>query len=65
METFALSGYKVDWNKGMDPMKTNHPGAVSSLSVNPSDPSKILIGYSTGLVTLWDLPTKKGEQRYV
>ena len=45
-------------------MQKNHPGAVSHLAVNPADPSKLLIGYTTGLVTLWDLPTKKGELRY-
>jgi syntaxin-binding protein 5 len=64
MELFTLSGYQIAWNKGMDPLKTTHPGAVTAISVNPADSSKILIGYATGLVTLWDLPTKKGEQRY-
>ena len=57
--------YKKDvWNKAMDPMKKNHPGAVTAVSVSPADPSKVLIGFASGLVTLWDLPSKKGEQRY-
>lgn len=64
METFALSGYTVSWNKGMDPMQKNHPGSASLLAVNPADPSKLLIGYSTGLATLWDLAAKKGEMRF-
>ena len=64
METFTLSGYQISWNKAMDPMKKNHPGAVTALSVNPADPSKVLIGFASGLVTMWDLPSKKGEQRY-
>ena len=29
------------WNKAMDPMKKNHPGAVTAISVNPADPSKV------------------------
>ena len=65
METFTLSGYQISWNKAMDPMKKNHPGAVTAISVNPADPSKVLIGFASGLVTMWDLPSKKGEQRYV
>ena len=64
LETFNLSGYQMDWNKLMDPMQKNHPGAVSHLSCSPVDNGKILIGFETGQITLWDLTTKKGEQRY-
>jgi len=64
METFALSGYQISWNKLMDPMQKSHPGAISHISINPTDHSKILIGFETGLLCLWDLQAKKGEQRY-
>jgi hypothetical protein len=30
---------------------------------NPADPSKLLIGFETGSLCLWDLSNKKGEQR--
>ena len=65
METFALSGYQLSWNKLMDPMQKNHPGAISHISTNPADSSKILIGFETGLLTLWDLQAKKGEARFL
>ena len=46
METFALSGYVINWNKCIDPLqKSRHPGPVSHISANPADPSKILIGF--------------------
>ena len=65
LDTFSLSGYQISWNKLMDPMQKNHPGAVSNLSCNPVDNGKILIGFETGLLCLWDLTLKKGEQRYL
>ena len=48
METFTLSGYQISWNKAMNPLKKDHPGAVTALSVNPADPSKAWLpdGYS-------------------
>ena len=44
LETFQLSAYIISWNKLMDPMQKNHPGAISHLSTNPTDPGKVLIG---------------------
>ena len=64
MENFTLSGYQMAWNKLMDPMQKSHPGAIAHISVNPADTSKMLIGFDTGLICLWDVAAKKGEQRY-
>ena len=65
LEQFSLSGYQISWNKLIDPMQKTHPGAVSHLSCNPIDNGKILVGFETGLICLWDLTIKKGEQRYI
>ena len=35
------------------------------ISENPADPSKLLIGFETGTLCLWDLSNKKGDQRYL
>ena len=64
METFTLSGYTGSWNKFIDPMMKTHPGALTQISTNPADSSKILLGFQMGMVCLWDLANKKGEQRY-
>ena len=39
----------------------NISGPIKHISVNPADNSKILIGFDTGLICLWDLSSKKGE----
>jgi len=65
METFTLSGYKIDWNRLMDPLTKHLPGPIKHISTNPADSSKILVAFETGLICLWDLTTKKGEQRFV
>ena len=31
---------------------------------NPADPSKLLIGFESGFLSLWDLGTKKQEEHY-
>lgn len=64
LESFSLSGYTISWNKAIDMMQKNHPGSVTHLSENPADPSKLLIGFETGTLCLWDLSNKKGDQRY-
>ena len=61
LETFQLSAYILSWNKLMDPMQKNHPGSISHLSTNPTDPGKILVGFDSGLLTLWDLQAKKAR----
>ena len=64
LETFSLSGYQIAWNKCIDPIQKNHPGAVTEIASSPADPGKILIAYRSGLICLWDLTAKKGEQRF-
>ncbi|XP_018345910.1 PREDICTED: syntaxin-binding protein 5 isoform X4 [Trachymyrmex septentrionalis] len=63
IETFVLSGYVINWNKAIEVSRKTHPGAVVHLSDNPLDLSKMLIGYSSGQVVLWDLKTKIVDYR--
>ncbi|XP_011639551.1 syntaxin-binding protein 5 isoform X3 [Pogonomyrmex barbatus] len=63
IETFVLSGYVINWNKAIEVSRKTHPGAVVHLSDNPLDLSKMLIGYSTGQIVLWDLKTKIADYR--
>ncbi|XP_029174320.1 syntaxin-binding protein 5 isoform X4 [Nylanderia fulva] len=63
IETFVLSGYVINWNKAIEVSRKTHPGAVVHLSDNPLDLSKMLIGYSTGQIVLWDLRTKSADYR--
>lgn len=63
IETFVLSGYVINWNKAIEVSRKTHPGAVVHLSDNPLDASKLLIGYETGQVVLWDLRAKGAEFR--
>ncbi|OQV18337.1 Syntaxin-binding protein 5 [Hypsibius exemplaris] len=64
VETFSLSGYVINWNKAMELSSRNHPGKVIHLSVCPLDSAKLLIGFDSGLITLWDLKTKTADQRF-
>lgn len=41
IETFALSGYVINWNKAIEVTRQNHPGAVVEISDNPLDASKL------------------------
>ncbi|XP_011259557.1 syntaxin-binding protein 5 isoform X6 [Camponotus floridanus] len=63
IETFVLSGYVINWNKAIEVSRKTHPGAVVHLSDNPLDLSKMLIGYTTGQIVLWDLKTKTADYR--
>ncbi|XP_072755159.1 syntaxin-binding protein 5 isoform X8 [Anoplolepis gracilipes] len=63
IETFVLSGYVINWNKAIEVSRKTHPGAVVHLSDNPLDLSKMLIGYTTGQIVLWDLKTKNADYR--
>ncbi|XP_070166785.1 syntaxin-binding protein 5 isoform X12 [Polyergus mexicanus] len=63
IETFVLSGYVINWNKAIEVSRKTHPGAVVHLSDNPLDLSKMLIGYTTGQIVLWDLKTKSADYR--
>ncbi|VDO87463.1 unnamed protein product, partial [Schistosoma curassoni] len=44
--------------------QSSHPGKVIQIAENPQDTNKILIGYSSGFLVLWDLKTKQGDARF-
>ncbi|XP_076058253.1 syntaxin-binding protein tomosyn isoform X2 [Oratosquilla oratoria] len=64
LEVFQLSGYIVNWNKAIELSRKTHPGPVVHLSDCPIDPSKLLIGYESGQVVVWDLKNRAAEVRY-
>ncbi|CAG9815268.1 unnamed protein product [Phaedon cochleariae] len=64
IENFHLSGYIINWNKTIEVSRKTHPGAIAHLSDNPLDASKLLIGYESGLVVLWDLRNKMADMRW-
>ncbi|VVC45962.1 Hypothetical protein CINCED_3A001587 [Cinara cedri] len=64
VELFTLSGYIINWNKAIEVTRPTHPGPIVHLSDNPADSSKLLIGFETGLMVLWDLKMKKPECRW-
>uniref|UniRef100_A0A8C5WI82 Syntaxin-binding protein 5-like n=1 Tax=Leptobrachium leishanense TaxID=445787 RepID=A0A8C5WI82_9ANUR len=64
VESFTLSGYVIMWNKAIDLSSKSHPGLVVHISDNPMDEGKLLIGYESGIVVLWDLKSKKADYRY-
>uniref|UniRef100_A0A1A9URJ9 LLGL domain-containing protein n=1 Tax=Glossina austeni TaxID=7395 RepID=A0A1A9URJ9_GLOAU len=64
IDTFALSGYVINWNKAIEVVRATHPGAVIALCDNPLDANKLLMGYESGLLVLWDLKGKFAEIRW-
>ncbi|XP_063299662.1 syntaxin-binding protein 5 isoform X2 [Pelobates fuscus] len=64
VESFTLSGYVIMWNKAIELSSKSHPGLVVHISDNPMDEGKLLIGYESGIVVLWDLKSKKADYRY-
>ncbi|XP_071492049.1 syntaxin-binding protein 5-like [Diadema antillarum] len=64
IESFVLSGYVINWNKAIELSRKTHPGPVVHLSDNPIDGNKLLIGFETGAVVLWDLKARAAENRY-
>lgn len=62
-ESFSLSGYVINWNKAIELSRKTHPGSIIHLSDCPIDPSKLLIGYDTGAIILWDLRNKAADTR--
>lgn len=64
IETFLLSGYIINWNKAIELSRKTHPGPVVHLEDNPVDPSRLLIGFESGAVVLWDLKSKTAEYRF-
>ncbi|XP_074033346.1 syntaxin-binding protein tomosyn isoform X5 [Leptinotarsa decemlineata] len=65
IENFNLSGYIINWNKAIEVSRKTHPGAIVHLSDNPLDASKLLIGFESGLVVLWDLRNKMADMRWL
>ncbi|XP_064196561.1 syntaxin-binding protein 5a isoform X16 [Anguilla rostrata] len=64
VESFTLSGYVIMWNKAIELSSKAHPGPVVHISDNPMDEGKLIIGFESGIVVLWDLKSKKAEYRY-
>uniref|UniRef100_A0A8C6MV67 Syntaxin-binding protein 5 n=1 Tax=Mus spicilegus TaxID=10103 RepID=A0A8C6MV67_MUSSI len=64
VESFTLSGYVIMWNKAIELSSKAHPGPVVHISDNPMDEGKLLIGFESGTVVLWDLKSKKADYRY-
>nr|XP_056708536.1 syntaxin-binding protein 5 isoform X2 [Euleptes europaea] len=64
VESFTLSGYVIMWNKAIELSSKSHPGPVVHISDNPMDEGKLLIGFESGTVALWDLKSKKADYRY-
>ncbi|XP_059478656.1 syntaxin-binding protein 5 isoform X3 [Neocloeon triangulifer] len=64
IENFQLSGYVINWNKAIDPTRKTHPGPVVHLSDNPADSSKLLIGFASGQLVVWDLKSRVAEMRW-
>ncbi|XP_053663448.1 syntaxin-binding protein 5 [Anopheles marshallii] len=65
VDSFTLSGYVINWNKAIDPIRKTHPGAVVHLSDNPLDANKLLIGFESGQLVLWDMRGKCAEFRWL
>ncbi|XP_064461084.1 lethal(2) giant larvae protein homolog 1-like isoform X2 [Ornithodoros turicata] len=42
-----------------------NPGGVEAIAMHPKDPNKMVIGYSRGLIVLWDNETLNAEQTYI
>ena len=61
---FSQSGYDIKWNNVIELSQKTKPGKVVHLSDHPMDNSKILIGFDSGLIVLWNLKLKKGELRF-
>lgn len=62
--SFVLSGYVVMWNKAIELSTKAHPGPVVHLSDTPRDEGKLLIGYESGTIVLWDLRCKRADVRF-
>lgn len=64
VETFELSGYSIAWNKAIELSRKTHPGSIIHLSECPQGTNKLLIGFESGCIVLWDLKNKNAEGRY-
>uniref|UniRef100_A0A4W3GXT6 Syntaxin-binding protein 5-like n=1 Tax=Callorhinchus milii TaxID=7868 RepID=A0A4W3GXT6_CALMI len=64
IESFVLSGYVIMWNKAIELSTKTHPGSVVHLSDSPRDEGKLLMGFESGTVVLWDLRSKRADVRF-
>lgn len=64
VETFELSGYSIAWNKAIELSRKTHPGSIIHISECPQDSNKLLIGYESGCIVLWDLKARNADGRY-
>ncbi|XP_078089114.1 syntaxin-binding protein 5-like isoform X2 [Mustelus asterias] len=64
IESFVLSGYVIMWNKAIELSTKTHPGPVVHLSDSPRDEGKLLIGFESGTVVLWDMRSKRADFRF-
>ena len=63
IDSFCLSGYVINWNKIIELSQRNHPGSIVHISDCPIDPNKLLIGFESGQITLWDLRSRTSDMR--
>ena len=61
---FAQSGYDIKWNNAIELAQKSKPGKVVHLSDHPLDAAKLLIGFESGLVVLWNVRARRGEMRF-
>ncbi|XP_038657863.1 syntaxin-binding protein 5-like isoform X2 [Scyliorhinus canicula] len=64
IESFVLSGYVIMWNKAIELCTKTHPGPVVHLSDSPRDEGKLLMGFESGTVVLWDMRSKRADLRF-
>ncbi|XP_065907134.1 syntaxin-binding protein 5-like isoform X2 [Dysidea avara] len=66
VEGLVLSAYNIPWNEVAVSQggQRNRPGAVVDMLEHPLDQGKVLLGYTSGLMVLWNLATKQVERRY-
>uniref|UniRef100_A0AAY5EG76 Syntaxin-binding protein 5-like n=1 Tax=Electrophorus electricus TaxID=8005 RepID=A0AAY5EG76_ELEEL len=63
VESFILSGYVIMWNKAIELSTKTHPGPIVHLSDSPKDEGKLLIGFESGTIVMWDLRSKRADFR--
>lgn len=61
---FSQSGYDIKWNNVIELSQKTKPGKVIHLSDHPLDNSKLMIGFDSGLIVLWNVRARKGEMRF-
>lgn len=47
-----------------DSLKKTNPGSVETIVGKPHDPDRVLIGYTRGLLVLWNKKTSTAEHFY-